>query len=36
MYEIGFYEDKNRKSEIADYIKELDAKAATSKPSCAR
>lgn len=31
MYEIEFYEDKNGKSEIADYIKELNAKAATSK-----
>ena len=36
MYEIEFYEDKNGKSEIADYIKELNAKAASSKPSCAR
>lgn len=31
MYEIEFYEDKNGKSEIADYIKELNTKAATSK-----
>lgn len=31
MYEIEFYEDKNGKSEIADYMKELNAKAATSK-----
>ena len=31
MYKIEFYEDKNGKSEIADYIKELNAKAATSK-----
>ena len=31
MYEIEFYEDKNGKSEIADYIKELNIKAATSK-----
>ena len=31
MYGIEFYEDKNGKSEIADYIKELNAKAATSK-----
>lgn len=31
MYEIEFYEDKNGKSEIADYIKELNAKAATNK-----
>lgn len=31
MYEIEFYEDKNGKSEVADYIKELNIKAATSK-----
>ena len=31
MYEIVFYEDKYGKSEIADYIKELNVKAATSK-----
>ena len=31
MYEIEFYEDKNGKSETADYIKELNNKAATSK-----
>ena len=31
MYEIEFYEDKNGKSEIADFIKELNSKAATSK-----
>lgn len=31
MYEIEFYEDKNGKSEIADFIKELNIKAATSK-----
>lgn len=31
MYEIEFYEDKNGKSEITDYIKELNAKADTSK-----
>lgn len=31
MYNIEFYEDKNGNSEIADYIKELNAKAATSK-----
>lgn len=33
MYEIEFYEDKNGKSEIADYIKELNVKAATNKES---
>ncbi len=31
MYEIEFYEDKNGKSEIVDYIKELNTKASTSK-----
>lgn len=31
MYEIEFYEDKNGKSKIADYIKELNDKAAASK-----
>lgn len=31
MYEIVFYEDKNGKSEIVDYIKDLNAKVATSK-----
>lgn len=31
MYEIAFYEDKNGKSEIVDYIKDLNAKVATSK-----
>lgn len=31
MYEIEFYEDMNGKSEVADYIKELNVKAATSK-----
>ncbi len=31
MYEIEFYEDKNGKSEVADYIKKLNTKAATSK-----
>ena len=31
MYEIEFYEDKNGKSDIADYIKELNDKAASSK-----
>ncbi len=30
MYEIEFYEDKNGKSEVADYIKKLNTKA-TSK-----
>ncbi len=33
MYEIEFYEDKNGKSEIADYIKELNQKASTNKES---
>lgn len=33
MYEIEFYEDKNGNSEIADFIKELNQKAATSKES---
>ena len=31
MYEIEFYEDKDGKSEIADFIKTLNVKAATSK-----
>lgn len=31
MYEIEFYEDKNGKSEIADYIKELNLKSSTNK-----
>lgn len=31
MYEIVFYENKKRKSEIIDYIKELNTKASTSK-----
>jgi len=30
MYEIEFYEDKNGKSEIADYIKELNQKTSTN------
>lgn len=33
MYEIEFYEDKNGKSEIVDFIRELNAKAASSKES---
>ncbi|MCM1387686.1 MAG: type II toxin-antitoxin system RelE/ParE family toxin [Bacillus sp. (in: Bacteria)] len=33
MYEIEFYEDKNGKSEIADYIKDLNQKSATNKES---
>ena len=33
MYEIEFYEDKNGRSEIADYIKALNVKAVTSKES---
>ncbi len=31
MYEIVFYEDKKGKAEIADYIKDLNFKSATSK-----
>ena len=31
MYEIEFYEDKNGKSEIADFIRELNRKASTNK-----
>ena len=31
MYENDIYEDKNGKSEVADYIKKLNTKAATSK-----
>lgn len=31
MYEIEFYEDENGKSVIADFIKELNIKAATNK-----
>lgn len=33
MYEIEFYEDKNGKSEIADYIRELNRKASSNKES---
>ena len=33
MYEIEFYEDINGKSEIADYIKELNQKSAANKES---
>jgi len=33
MYEIEFYEDKNGKSEVSDYIRELNAKSRTSKES---
>lgn len=33
MYEIEFYEDKNGKSEVVDFIKELNRKAATNKES---
>ncbi|MBD5555314.1 MAG: type II toxin-antitoxin system RelE/ParE family toxin [Roseburia sp.] len=33
MYEIEFYEDKNGKSEIVDFIRELNAKATSSKES---
>ena len=33
MYEIEFYEDKNGKSEILDYIRELNRKASTNKES---
>ena len=33
MYEIEFYEDINGKSEIADYIKELNRKSAANKES---
>lgn len=31
MYEIEFYEDKQGKSEVVDYIKELNVKSHTSK-----
>ena len=31
MYEIEFYENKNGKSETADFIKELNQKASTNK-----
>lgn len=33
MYEVEFYEDINGKSEIANYIKELNRKSATNKES---
>lgn len=33
MYNIIFYEDKNGKSDVAEYIKELKEKARTSKES---
>lgn len=33
MYRIEFYEDKNGKSDVADFIRNLNAKAATSKES---
>ncbi len=33
MYEIVFYEDKNGKSEIVDFIKELNRKSSTNKES---
>ena len=33
MYEIIFYEDKNGKSEVTDYLQYLKNKAATSKDS---
>lgn len=33
MYEIEFYEDKNGKSEIVDFIRELHDRADTSKES---
>lgn len=33
MYEIIFYEDKNGKSEIADFIRELNHKSAANKES---
>lgn len=33
MYEIEFYEDKNGKSEIADFIRDLNRKASTNKES---
>lgn len=33
MYIIEFYEDKNGKSDVADFIRNLNAKAATSKES---
>ena len=33
MYEIEFYVDKNGKSKVADFIRELNIKAATNKES---
>ena len=33
MYEIQFYEDKNGRSEVAEYIRRLNVKAKTSKES---
>lgn len=33
MYEIEFYEDKNGKSKVVDFIRELNRKAATNKES---
>lgn len=33
MYEIEFYEDRNGRSEIVNFIRELNDKAATSKES---
>lgn len=33
MYEIVFYEDKDGKSEVADYIRQLQQQAETSKDS---
>lgn len=33
MYEITFYEDKNGKSKVADFIKELNRKSSTNKES---
>lgn len=33
MYEIEFYEDKNGKSEVADFIRDLNRKSSTSKES---
>jgi phage-related protein len=33
MYKIEFYEDKNGKSDVADFIRNLNEKAATSKES---
>lgn len=33
MYEIEFYEDKNGRSEVADFIRDLNRKSSTSKES---